>query len=564
MQQHRRRVSLQSIWSDTVPGRATPHARLQPHLSRRDGLVAALAGLAALALYLHTLAPTITFANGAGDSGELAAAAYTLGIPHPTGYPLYILLGFVVTHLGHGEPAFDLNVFSALMGAAASGLLLLLALCLARRAAPTAPRPCAVAAALGAAASFALSVNVWTEAVVTETRTLALALDALLLVLLVAPSRLSGRLALGAAFVYGLALSDHLLSLSLAPAVILLVFPWARGQPQRWLALLAGLLAALSCYLYLPLRAAEHPAANWGEPDTLERFLWLVSGQQYRHEMFGLSAAGVVGRIGADLGLLGDQLNPTTVGAAVIGTAALLRRQPMVAAALLLTLALDLVAAGTYQAPAAPAYLALGALCICAAAAAGWLVIVGVAVRILDRLRTPRAAFPLLLLSAIALFGWAEWPAAAAARQAVAASSSTESRDYGRAVLRSLPHQAVLFVQREVAADALWYAQRALRLRPDVTLVVTDLLTFTWYYEQMRAQPAFDRHLLPRGGPSIGDSRDFLLAQRRTTLLAQAVLPARPLFAVLPEPGMARLCPQLRYGAIFRCVRRAAGHSLPR
>jgi hypothetical protein len=415
-----------------------------------------------------------------------------------------------------------------------------------------------------AAASFALSLNVWTEAVVTETRTLALALDALLLVLLVAPSRPRGRLALGAALVYGLALSDHLLSLSLAPAVILLVFPWARGQPQRWLALLAGLLAGLSCYLYLPLRASAHPAANWGDPDTLERFLWLVSGQQYRHDMFGLSAAGVVGRIGADLGLLRDQLNPTTVGAAVIGTAALLRRQRVIAAALLLTLALDLVAAGTYQAPAAPAYLALGALCICAAAAAGWLVIVGVAVRVLGRLRTRRATLPWLLLAAIALFGWTEWPAAATARQAVAAGSSMESRDYGRAVLRSLPHQAVLFVQSEFAADALWYAQRGLRLRPDVTLVVTDLLTFTWYYEQMRALPAFDRHMLPPGGPSIGDSRDFLLAQRRTTLLARAVLPARPLFAVLPEPGMARLCPQFRYGDIFRCVRRAAGHSLPR
>jgi hypothetical protein len=78
----------------------------------------------------------------------------------------------------------------------------------------------------------------------------------------------------------------------------------------------------------------------------------------------------------------------------------------------------------------------------------------------------------------------------------------------------------------------------------------------------MRALPAFDPHSLPRGGPPIGDSRDFLLAQRRTTLLARAVLPARPLFAVLPEPGMARLCPQLRYGAIFRCVRTAAGHVL--
>ena len=189
------------------------------------GLLAIAGGVAALALYLHSLAPTITMANGAGDSGELASTAYTLGIAHPTGYPLYTLLGFVVTHLGGGEPAFSLNVFSAVMGAVTVGLLLLLALHIAWRAVPGAPWPLVAVASGIAVLAFALSTEFWTEAVVTETRTLALALDSLILVLLVVPRPLTRRHVLLAAVLYGLALGDHLLSLYLAPALIVLAWP---------------------------------------------------------------------------------------------------------------------------------------------------------------------------------------------------------------------------------------------------------------------------------------------------------------------------------------------------
>src|SRR5205085_6545333 len=132
---------------------------------RRDGTIAVAGGIVALILYLRTLAPSITMANGAGDSGELASTAYTLGIAHPTGYPLYTLLGFVVTHLGGGEPAFSLNVFSAVMGAVTVGLLLLLALHVAWRAVPGAPWPLAAVASGIAVLAFALSTDFWTEAV---------------------------------------------------------------------------------------------------------------------------------------------------------------------------------------------------------------------------------------------------------------------------------------------------------------------------------------------------------------------------------------------------------------
>ena len=52
-------------------------------------LIPVLLGLALFALYAVGACPTIYV----GDSGELAAAVHVLGIPHPTGYPLYVLLG---------------------------------------------------------------------------------------------------------------------------------------------------------------------------------------------------------------------------------------------------------------------------------------------------------------------------------------------------------------------------------------------------------------------------------------------------------------------------------------
>ena len=66
-------------------------------------------------VYLKTLAPTVSFI----DSGELAAVACTLGVAHPTGYPLFTLLGWVFSELPIlGEEIVRLNVMAAFFCAA--------------------------------------------------------------------------------------------------------------------------------------------------------------------------------------------------------------------------------------------------------------------------------------------------------------------------------------------------------------------------------------------------------------------------------------------------------------
>ena len=80
-----------------------------------------LCGLAAFCLYISSLAPSV--ATG-GDCGELIAAAYRLGVAHPSGYALYCLLAKIfITIFPFGEIAYRCNIFSALCGASAVGVV---------------------------------------------------------------------------------------------------------------------------------------------------------------------------------------------------------------------------------------------------------------------------------------------------------------------------------------------------------------------------------------------------------------------------------------------------------
>lgn len=85
-------------------------------------LLALLPGGLALLLYLLTCSPTVN----STDSGELITVAYTGGIAHPPGYPLYTLLGILVSHLPLGDVAWRMNMLSAIFAAVAVALFYLL------------------------------------------------------------------------------------------------------------------------------------------------------------------------------------------------------------------------------------------------------------------------------------------------------------------------------------------------------------------------------------------------------------------------------------------------------
>src|SRR5215211_3554022 len=87
-----------------------------------DSALALSLFIASSVLYVRTLAPSLLY----GDSAEFQTIAYTLGIGHPTGYPVYVLLAKLFTLLPRGEIAFRVNLFSAFSAALTIGLIYLI------------------------------------------------------------------------------------------------------------------------------------------------------------------------------------------------------------------------------------------------------------------------------------------------------------------------------------------------------------------------------------------------------------------------------------------------------
>lgn len=235
--------------------------RTLPH--RLPRLLTWLVMLLALAVYARRAAPGIvTFFD---DTLEFQLVAPTFGIAHPTGYPLYTLLGGLWVHLlPVGTWAGRLNLLNALLAALTLGLLYRLAARLSHDPAGE-PSPWA-----GGAAALAFGLgSVWVgQATVAEVYPLHLLLSVLLLTLAVglnqsltadrATPAFDRRMA-ALCSVVGLGLAHHrTLALTALPvALYLLVSVPGLWRPRRvWLGWLAALLAPLLLYLYIPLRAA--------------------------------------------------------------------------------------------------------------------------------------------------------------------------------------------------------------------------------------------------------------------------------------------------------------------
>jgi len=103
----------------TVAGSRCAQSDVSDTTAPRIGLEASALAVGVALLYASGACPTVYV----GDSGELVTAAAMLGIPHPTGYPLYVLLGHLWTVLlPIGEPAWRMSLFSAACGGAAAGV----------------------------------------------------------------------------------------------------------------------------------------------------------------------------------------------------------------------------------------------------------------------------------------------------------------------------------------------------------------------------------------------------------------------------------------------------------
>ncbi|MBA2691195.1 MAG: DUF2723 domain-containing protein [Rubrobacter sp.] len=308
--------------------------RTVPNKDKASPLVSELpfaagVSLAVFALYAATLAPRVLYyAPENFDSAHLQVVAYVLGIPSFTGYPTYAMLSHLFTYIPFGEVAWRVNLASAVFGAAAVGVLFFVCRKIGAG---------RFGSAVGAFA-FGVGATVWSQAVIAEVYTLHVLFMSLFILALLAwrDGRRSGVLII-AAFLGGLAMTNHLTSIFLLPSAILFVFVVDRSKmfdAKLVLKSAGAFLFGLSPYLYLPVRASMEPplvdAGPGGNPATLSGFLDLVSGGDFKGAMFVFGPVELVERLGLYAGHLIGNLNPALLILSLVGVFVVWRRDAAV------------------------------------------------------------------------------------------------------------------------------------------------------------------------------------------------------------------------------------------
>ncbi|MFC1838808.1 protein O-mannosyl-transferase family [Thermodesulfobacteriota bacterium] len=224
-------------------------------------------------VYLTTICPTVY----PGDSGELTTAAFTLGISHPSGYPLYAIIGKIFCLIPVGNIGFRMNLMSSFFTVLAVWIVyfLILKITLSR------------VAAFSASILLAFTPLIWSQTYAAEVYPLHVFFVALLLFLLHRwdETKKYSHLILFA-FIAGLSFCNHLQTLMLAPAVFFLILSGDKTSllnVKKLSFLTLFFIAGLFIYIYLPVRTDAGAAMHWGDPDNLDRFFAHVSGESHRN-----------------------------------------------------------------------------------------------------------------------------------------------------------------------------------------------------------------------------------------------------------------------------------------
>jgi hypothetical protein len=536
-------------------------------------LAALLTAVVVFLIYLATLAPTTAF----WDTSEYIAAAKVLGIPHPPGNPLFVILAHTFGLLPLAASyAVRINLFAAVTSATAAGLWFLVAERWLRGIVPQ--RWARYAAAFGGVLVGATSWTVWNQSTVNEkVYTLSLLSIAVVMWLVVRwgddePGTHRDRWLVLIAYVLALTSTNHMMGVLALPALAVYVLwtdwrtvlrPWAivtfyallLAVSGEWIAMLhggpvGGILILLSIlvlgyalwktprdalvylgliavvvgislnYLWLPLRAAQYPPINEGEPvgflsqalqDVLNRVQYGKPPLSERQASFGAQLANFwqyfSWQFARDWGRLGAAATGLFTVLGLTGLWELWkrdRRAGLAGLALLGTLSIGLVyymnfKYGFSQYPDQPSlprevrerdYFFVGSFAVYGAfVALGFGALMRRIVEFVGDRGAPASrwaiASPILALALIPLLG---------NRITASRAHETTPRDFAHDILQSVEPYGILITAGDNDTFPLWYAQEVEGVRPDVTLANLSLMNTRWHLRQLRRRqtPVFD------------------------------------------------------------------------
>ncbi|HEY0382464.1 MAG TPA: DUF2723 domain-containing protein [Candidatus Elarobacter sp.] len=467
----------------------------------------------AFAVPLVVLLASVRTTVGFWDAGDLQTVVWIAGIPYPTGFPGYVLVGWLWTHaIPFGSVAARVNALSAV--AVAGGAATVAALALMFEALP-------LVAILGAW-TFAFAHTVWFRATYADVHPLGFAVAFVAVALAVRWALRGSTRALFAGVVLAgvaVAIDNTTVLILFGGAIVTLARPW----PWRVVAG-GGAVAAvvvIAAYAYLPLRSAyvsEHrldPTLALGiapgrpfwddhHPATREGFRSLVAGEEWGpHETLATlftpqTFRSAIERFG---GFFNDDVPQGLPVVALIGVAFISARSPATGLGLLLAGVVPALFGASYPAEADPSRYVFALYAVTAA---------GIAVAADRTARAFGRERPVLALGVVSgLLGLAVVRDAALAGDILAGRNDTAARDLGDRVAASTRDDAVVVAVWDWATPLAYkaYVDRALGNRIVVTALPRDHLAD--YARWMRGHQLA---ILSDGPPALPKYRTRLLA----------------------------------------------------
>jgi hypothetical protein len=417
-------------------------------------------------IYLASLCPTLYLI----DSGELATVSYTLGVAHPTGYPLYTLISFFFSHLP-GSPIFNLNLLSALFSSLAAGFLLYGSAFDQRDS--TGSLADEVHYFLPAFL-FAFAPTVWRTSVTNEVYPLTGLFCVLILFLLFRVKRDRDLYIL--AYVLGLAFTNHMIVFSLALPVIIYAIVVHRLGLKKIIFSTGFFVLGLSLYLYLITRTRGGAEIAWGNVCNIQRLIWHITGKQYRVWMFSSNFTEISRNLTRGLEVLGRNLLYLFIIPVLTGFYCLLKKARKKFFLLLAIILLNILYTINYSIPDIESYYIPSLVALVFA--------VGFGLNIFWKYLKWFIALPIAL--ALPLINYRD----------CTLRDNAFGRDYGFVHVDQLPVNALLVSVYWDVYSPIMYLRNVEGVRKDLVVVDKELLRRTWYIKYLqREYPDFMTHV---------------------------------------------------------------------
>lgn len=437
-----------------------------------------------LILYLLTTSRRLTWSNFGNDGGDFWGAILTNGIPHPTGYPTYLFLGWLLQRTPFGDAYFKAVLLSCLPAALAAGLL-----CAWVEFRENSRRLSGLISGL----LWGASPSLWSQATIIEVYALQAFFAVLALwwcTLLLRKNPRSPKWLYLLAFGFGLGAGNHSTQALMLPACLVCLAIYAKRtgmNRQAVYQLLFGLLGGL-IYLILPLRASFFPPINWGNPQTVSGFLWEVSGAPYRSLLGTIDAATFARRLLSTAALLREQVGVLGIILGVIGGYDLYQKHRRIYLLSAWIVCIYLAFSIAYNTADSTGYLLPTWMIFC-----GW---AGISLDSAHPVQWKKWRLSQLVF--LVMVAWLAVQIPQVVKQ-IAPANRYLAADIAEKTLRELPANAIVLTYSEIDSFPLWAYHFGLGWRKDLSIIVVPLTQFQWYQETLvHTYPRL--HFLPPSG----------------------------------------------------------------